>query len=299
MTHTRAGRLLVTLASAVAVAMSAANTAAADPAAGREVVVLGDSYTSNGWDWSFTNTCVRGQTSWPNQLSGRLGLAGSPDFLDESCTGATIDSGHSTTLLVQARSASQAAAFGPRTKLVALQFGLNDKWGTNDMTVWSALGTCLFNLVDGCGLDAAQQGRITDYHAVSGELYAERIRTVVEYIQYYAPSARIVLVGYPELFPPGQQTLCFDFFGMPFVQPRGAALTVYLDRLDQAQRKAAQLLGIEFFDARAVTAGHGLCTAEPWVNGFLDPKVNQGVAFHPSAAGDAAVADGLAALAGR
>ncbi|UGT61214.1 SGNH/GDSL hydrolase family protein [Nocardia asteroides] len=268
--------------------------AAAPPARGSTLVVLGDSFAANAVHWDAAE-CVRGATSWPTQLSRLLGVAGTPDFLDESCAGAALESATGYTPALEAVEADRAGGFGPETALVAIQFGFNDAWGSeNPKTLWGSLVSCVYNLVDGCDREAAAQGRITDFRAVSGPAYAERIEQVVRYLRYYAPAARIVLVGYPELFPPGD-TVCLNVLGVAdFTQPRGGAVTEYLNRLDTAQREAAALLGTDFFDTRALTAGHGLCSPEPWVNGTLDPRADlTGIPFHPSARGDAVLAAAL------
>lgn len=210
--------------------------------------------------------------------------------------GAALESETGYTITREAIDAAEAGAFGPATELVAIQFGFNDAWGSeNPKTLWGSLVSCVYNLVDGCGREAAAQGRITDFRAVSGAAYAARIGQVVRYLRYYAPAASIALVGYPELYPPGGDTVCLSILGAGhFVQPRGGALIEYLDRLDAAQREAATLLGIDFLDTRALTAGHGLCAAEPWVNGTLDPRADlTGIPFHPSARGDAVPAAAL------
>jgi lysophospholipase L1-like esterase len=293
----RCGRLIGTATVAVAVAvLSVPAGAAPAPATGSNLVVLGDSFAANGLRWDFdSKECLRGPTSWPNQLSALKGVAGGAGFVDVSCSGAAIETDHGYTLVQEALDADKAGAFGPRTELVAVQFGMNDHWGPAGTTLLTSLGPCIFNLDAGCGLDAAEQGRITDYRGVSGEYFAKRIREVVEYVRYYAPQAKIVLVGYPELFPARQEFACVSVLGAgEFRQPRAAGLVEYLDRLDAAQRAAAAQLHIDFFDTRTLTAGHGLCSSEPWLNGALDPRADvAGIPFHPSSHGDAVLAAAL------
>lgn len=279
---------------------AASTTAAGVPAEsapqGKEVVVLGDSFTANSWDpLSTQQRCERGWTAWPAQLNRLLGAHGSDRMTDMSCPGASIDSGPGYTLTVETRDAAAAGAFGPRTRLVTLQFGLNDRWDDSGQSLWDAMRHCVFDLAHGCGLDAVAESRLPDPDAVTGAAYAERIRQVVTYIRYYAPAARIVLIGYPELARTGQDTICLDFFGLiPFIQPRGRTAVEYFDRIDRAQREGAELLRLDFLDARALTAGHGLCSTQPWVNGVFNPSIDiGGLPFHPSPEGDAVVANAL------
>ncbi|MEU6584477.1 SGNH/GDSL hydrolase family protein [Nocardia sp. NPDC046763] len=263
---------------------------------GHALVVLGDSYTANGLRLDGDSLqCNHGPAAWPIQLSQLMGVAGTPDFVDVSCSGASLHSKTAYTVLHEARLADAAGAFGPDTKVVALQFGMNDTWGSSEVMLWDSVFTCIFNLRDGCDTDALDQQRIPDYRGLTPATYADRIRQVIDFIKYYAPQAKIVFVGYPELAAPNSDVFCANVLGVtPIVQGRGRALAEYLNRLDDAQRKAADMLGASFFDTRAVTAGHGLCSAEPWVNGFFDPRADfLGMPFHPDARGDTALATAL------
>ncbi|MFD6353703.1 SGNH/GDSL hydrolase family protein [Nocardia tengchongensis] len=279
-------------------------SAVADPApAGKELVVLGDSYSANDWNHfeAERNCNHHGPTAWPVQLAKLMGVYGTEDVSDPSCPGASIDSGPGWTMSQQALRADKEGAFGPNTKLVTVQFGMNDKWGKSDRSLWDSLASCVLNVELGCDPEAVDQGRMTDYTGVSGALMAMRMSNTVTYIKYYAPNARIVFVGYPELFTPGTSTVCLSIMGAaPFINPRGRALVEYLDRIDLAQREAAQLLGIDFFDARALTAGHGLCSLQPWLNGILDPRTGiDGLPFHPSTEGDTVLANAIYTRYGR
>ncbi|MFD6351450.1 SGNH/GDSL hydrolase family protein [Nocardia tengchongensis] len=291
------GRWLCAAVVAVAASVSAMSVtpAGADPGAeGRELVTLGDSFSANAWDFmDGDNTCQRhGRTAWPVQLSELMGVHGTDRVSDPSCPGSSIDSGPGWTMAQQAQKADKEGAFGPKTKLVTLQFSLNDKWGKNDQTLWGSLQKCVFNLPLGCDPEAIDEDRFPDYNGVSGALMAKRMTNAITYIKYYAPNAKIVLVGYPELFTPGSSTVCLSIVGVaPFIQSRGRAVVEYFDRIDKAEREAAQLLGIEFLDARGLTAGHGLCSSQPWLNGVFDPRTDlDGLFFHPSTQGDTVVA---------
>lgn len=294
-------RSWIAVALAVVASTIGAGPVTAAPADGKALVVLGDSFSANQWVVdSQAVECRHGETSWPTRLSRLMGVADSADYLDMSCPGAALDTPPSHTAAWEAKQADEKGAFGPRTKVVALQFGLNDRWGGNEATLWYALQQCVLDLVRGCGADAAVPSRSMDSSDITPERYAERLRNVITYVKYYAPNARIVLVGYPELFRAGQDAVCFSAFGvLRFVQPRGQAAIDSVNRLDQAQRAAARLLGVEFFDARAATAGHGLCSEQSWINDYQDPRDPGAIPFHPSARSDEVVANGIHAQAGR
>ncbi|MEU1545167.1 SGNH/GDSL hydrolase family protein [Nocardia sp. NPDC005745] len=268
-------------------------TAVADPAGGTALVVLGDSFTATAPVLGHADDgCTRSPSSWPNQLAAATQLSGTARFLDVSCNGGTIDTGNGWTLVHQARKAFAQGAFGPDTRVVLIQAGLNDVWGNSTGTAFPSTD-CLLNIVAGCGFDAADQNRLPDYRAVTGSGYADRVREVVTFVRYYAPKARVALVGYPEVFPPGQSTACMDLaVAGRVVQPRAEGYIAYLDRVQDAQRTAAGLLGIEFVDVRAVTAGHASCSDDPWISGLAGADSPfDGAPVHPNARGNGVVAD--------
>ncbi|MEV0249008.1 SGNH/GDSL hydrolase family protein [Nocardia sp. NPDC050712] len=277
--------------------------ATAAPAEGKSVVVLGDSFTANGdIAAALENTapgaksdCSHGPTSWPTQLAHGMGLRAGDDLVDVSCRGATLVSGPGYTLVHEARGADAQGAFGPRTKAVLIQTGLNDSWGSNEVKLRQTLLNCVLDVIRGCGPEAAAEGRATDYRGIDTAEYTRRVKPVVDYVRYYAPNARIIFVGYPEMNAPGSSTWCVNVLGVgQIVQNRAESAIELWNRVDTVQRAAAQQLGIEFFDSRAVTAGHGMCTPEPWLAGILDPASDvMGTPIHPTARGDAAVAAGL------
>ncbi|MCX4098563.1 SGNH/GDSL hydrolase family protein [Nocardia sp. alder85J] len=294
---------LTVVASTIAVALTGFAGAGAEPpptppASGAEVVVMGDSYTANGTYVGLgltpylatAQSCPHSPTSWPTQLEHRIGPE-QGGVTDVSCLGASLNTPPTRTALYETKAAAASGAFGPGTRLVAIQLGLNDTWGAHRGTL-DSLPECMLGLA-GCGPGAGADPA-ADPAAVTGADYADRLRVIIDYVRYYAPGARIVLVGYPEIHAPGSEAVCVDVLGARVTQPQAAGITSYLDRLDIAQRDAAELLGIDFFDTRAVTAGHDACSADPWINGFLDPRGEWlGLTLHPTVRGDAAVAAAL------
>ncbi|MEU0541330.1 SGNH/GDSL hydrolase family protein [Nocardia sp. NPDC005978] len=304
MTNSTLPGVLTATALTLALLSAPAPLATAAPAdGGKSVVVLGDSFTANGdIAAALENTapgaqpdCSHGPTSWPTQLAQGMGLWGTNDFIDASCRGATLVSGPGYTLVHEARTVDAQGAFGPRTEAVLIQTGLNDSWGDNQVKLRQTLLNCVLDVIRGCGPEAAAEGRATDYRGLTTDEYVKRVKPVVDYVRYYAPNARIIFVGYPEMNAPGSQTWCINVLGVgQIVQQRAGSAIELWNRVDTAQREGARQLGVEFFDARAVTAGHGLCTAEPWLAGILDPASEfMGTPVHPSTRGDAVVATAL------
>lgn len=280
---------------AAVLAATAPATAAAT--GGKTLVVLGDSYSANAGildliDKGGDTGCKHVPTSWPTQLTQRLGLA-SDDVEDNSCQGATIDTS-GWTLAYQVKRAMSDGALGPDTRAVTIQLGMNDAWGTDNPLALSHAVSCLTDLIDGCGPEAAAQGRAPDPESITAQAYADRVRQAVVYLRYYAPNARIIFVGYPEIHSPGGDSACTSLLGVQVTQPRAGAITGFLDHLDTAQRTAATMLDADFLDARAVTAGHGACTPNPWVDGVFDPTTEfLGFPWHPTAEGDTVLAAAL------
>lgn len=272
----------------------AAPIAVATPADGATLITMGDSFTATAPILGDRGDgCVRPVSSWPAQLAGQAGLGNTDRFVDVSCNGGTIDTGEGFTLVQQARKAAAAGAFGSATRAVTIQAGWNDTWGASPGRAFPSVD-CLLDLVRGCGLDAADQGRLPDFRAVTGQAYADRVRTVVDYVRYYAPNAKIVLVGYPEVFAGGQSSACVQVGSGMAVQPNAIGYITYLSALDTAQRDAARILGIEYFDARATTEGHGSCTSDPWIGGFTGAdSLYTGAPIHPTAHGNAVVESAL------
>ncbi|MEC3915637.1 SGNH/GDSL hydrolase family protein [Nocardia sp. CDC160] len=301
----RSARLRMRAASAVCgtvavIAMAAPNATAADTPEGKALVVIGDSFSANGRILDLLNSggdpdCKHVPTSWPLQLTQRLGLSDN-DVENTSCQGGSIDTS-GWTLAHQVKRAMSDGALGTRTRAVTIQLGMNDAWGTDNPVALSRAFSCLTDLINGCGPEAAAQGRAPDPDTITGRAYADRVRQAVVYLRYYAPNARIVFVGYPEIHSPGGDSACAGILGVDVVQPRAGAITGFLDRIDTAQRAAAALLNADFLDARAVTAGHGACAADAWVDGAFDPRVEPlGFPWHPTARGDSALAIALQQL---
>ncbi|WP_157391392.1 SGNH/GDSL hydrolase family protein [Nocardia terrae] len=267
---------------------------------GRSLVVMGDSNTANATLATMQAqptgvACTHLPTSWPTQLAQRMGLSRNNDVEDVSCVGAYMwrhGEDHYWTALTEARQAAADGAFGPRTKAVLLQFGLNDAWGA-DHGAQGALVPCMLNVLHGCSTDdAASDGNPPTL--LTGQDYVDHLRDIVTYIRYYAPNARIVLVGYQELHTPGDQAVCMGVLGVPVTIPRAGAITDVFDSLREAPRAAAARLGVEYFDTAAVTAGHGLCSPEPWLNGVFTPGPDfLGQPGHPTLQGDTAVSQAL------
>lgn len=248
-------------------------------------VALGDSYSSG--EGAYTGPadgseqgaqrCHRSPQAYYKAVGASFRFRGGIAQL--ACAGATVAGVRNG----QYGQPSQLDALGPGTTLVTLSVGGNDA-GFSDV-----LTTCVVKVPLSAACRAqnaavtAKLPRIgTDVTALLGE------------INRRSPAARIILVGYPRLFPEG---------------PSASAATIgttdqrWLNavdrRLDDTLRAAARGVDqrinrdqgpgtVEFVDAYTAFAGHEIGTPVPYLNG-LDLDVRhlkaRPASFHPNPSG--------------
>ncbi|GAA3384043.1 SGNH/GDSL hydrolase family protein [Cryptosporangium minutisporangium] len=126
------------------------------------------------------------------------------------------------------------------------------------------------------------------------DLAVDGLRRVVEAVRTRAPGARVVLVDYltvlEEKTPLGSDA--------PFSDAERKALRALGRRVDGAFAVAAQATGADLVKASVLSAGHGVGSPEPWVNGFVAGRRGATSSFHPNAAGMRAIADELLRFVG-
>ena len=261
---------------------------AAEPAAGPDsYVALGDSFSAAPFvpDTDFADGCLRSSGNYPSLVAEELDLR----LVDVSCSGAAtadVAGGQPMTFNGGRSSRSpQLKAVRPGTDLVTLGIGGNDEG--------------LFQaLVLDCMLVSEQPGTpctqlLRDRYGDPADVLAvvgRRVTDALEAVRRKAPDAVTVLVGYPRLVDADRS--CRDFplaeGDLPFV----AGLEGQLNR---TLAGAAAEAGAEYLDMHAVSEGHEICSADPWVNGRVTDQT-RALRFHPFAEGQQAVADELVAL---
>jgi hypothetical protein len=94
-----------------------------------------------------------------------------------------------------------------------------------------------------------------------------------------SPNVRVVVIGYPRLFEPGEEC------ATPLAPNahRRAALNRAADTLNAALRDAAGRWRAEFVDVTPAFTGHGVCSADPWINPPTNPP-DPG-SYHPTSRG--------------
>jgi lysophospholipase L1-like esterase len=246
-----------------------------------QYAALGDSYTAAPFVpvTDFGSDCLRSTGNYPQLLAQALGATVS----DVSCGGATTADLTSPQVLGRGRGTvpAQVRAVRRGTDLVTVGVGGNDGALFTRLAV-ACIGRRLQPLARCEGLAGAVQdaGRVI---AETGRRVAEALRAVAE----AAPRADVVLVGYPRLADPARSCAV-----LPLSATDRTAVARLEQRLDDALRRAASAADARFLDVYALSRGHEVCSADPWVNGGrTDPQ--RALAFHPFAAEQQAIADGV------
>ncbi|RYE64673.1 MAG: SGNH/GDSL hydrolase family protein [Oxalobacteraceae bacterium] len=213
--------------------------------------------------------CMRSANGYPHRLARRLGLS----LVDMSCSGSTTDHilrGGQVFL------GPQLDAIGPKTQLVTITSGGNDVSYVSDLTLASGRGGVLGKLFWKGPKPLAER----NFQGVSNNFLS-----IVTEIRKRAPSAKIVIVGYPAIVP--IRGSCRKLGVKPEIVDLARDLAA---RLDKAARSAAERGGALFADMGSRGADHDVCSSMPWVNGA---NPSNGAPFHPTAQGAEAVADAV------
>jgi lysophospholipase L1-like esterase len=257
------------LLAAVAGMLTAAATAAgatpgerlhAQPVAGVvDYVALGDSYSSGVGTGVYdpaSGDCARSPLSYPPLWAAEHNPA---SFRFVACSGATTGD-----VL-----GDQITALDPGTDLVTITIG------GNDAGFGSILRTCTVAASDSVCIAAVDAAEDFARSVLPG-----RLARVYTAIRGAAPRAHVIVLGYPRLFEltPG----CSDPLAPNLT--RRTKLDEGADVIDSVIYKTVvQQPGFGFADVRDEFAGHGVCSADPWING---PSVPSFVGpYHPNQQG--------------
>ncbi|MGH3800664.1 MAG: SGNH/GDSL hydrolase family protein [Pseudonocardiaceae bacterium] len=295
------GRVVVLVVGVVGVVTAAASTATADQtttSGGRAAlainagnwrlpealvtdavnyVALGDSYSSGvgtGVYDAASGACARSPLSYPPLWAAEHDPA---SFGFVACSGArTAD------VL-----ANQISALQPSTDLVTITIG------GNDAGFGPVLQTCTVAESDRTCFAAVNAAE-----AFERSVLRDRLARTYTAIRRAAPHAQVIVLGYPRLFDLAPS--CAD----PRVPnlARRQKLNEGADVLNDVIHSVSRQFEFSFSDVRGRFASHGVCSADPWING---PSVSTSVGpYHPNQTGyrdgyldalDAATATGAAA----
>jgi hypothetical protein len=219
-----------------------------------------------------SKACAQSQLSYPRIVARRTGA----DLTDASCGGATTDT--ATTSQEIGSSAPwppQLDAVERDTELVTVGLGYN-----NGGYYIDALFTC-----SSASSASLPNSRCPDPAARTADIRAA-LAAVLDQVHDRAPSADVLVVGYPQLVP--ESGTCPE---LPLPEGDYPYVHELLRLLDDSLRRAAEDGDATFVDVYGASKGHDICAGdEAWVNGVTGQP---GVAapYHPFASTQRAVAD--------
>jgi len=178
--------------------------------------------------------------------------------LSVACSGATTSSVIST----------QLSALSSATSLVSITIG------GNDVGFSSVMETCVLDSTSSCvsAVDTAESEMTSE---LPGSLDA-----VLADIAADAPNARVVVLGYPDLYDLSKSSGCIGLSTTDRTDLNQAA-----GELDAQLEAAAASHGDVYGDVQAAFAGHEICDSSSWLHSvnFLDIDES----YHPTATGQA------------
>lgn len=249
------------------------------------VVALGDSYTAGDLlPMSLTSRpfgCLRSSNAYPVQVAKALGAAA--DFVDAACTGAGVKDMTQSQPTYLGTNPPQLSVLAPDDSVVMLTLG------GDDMGFMHGLDTCMeLSITDpfGSPCESKYTSGGTDQLAVEVAAEGPKIVTVLDEIHARAPRARILLVGYPDLFP--QEGGCWPV--VPITDGDISYLRGIEARLNAMLADAARAAGATFVNTYTPTIGHDFCQSPKVkdVEGLVPTSL--AAPFHPNARGQAAIA---------
>lgn len=247
-------RTLVTLAlgAGLAAVPSIASPSAAFAAPDTDYVALGDSYSSGTGTGTYdlSASCERSSLAYPALWARQQGAA---SFTFAACAGATTSSVRS----------SQLGGLSAATDLVSVTVGGNDA---------DFVGTVLACRL---GSDSACFSKLASASAYITGTLPGRLDATYRDIHSRAPSARLVVLGYPRLYQTG-----FCLFSIS--SERRRRINAVADTLAEVTAGRVAAAGGTFVDARGPYSGHEICSSSPWINGPTWPLTDS---YHPNRSG--------------
>jgi lysophospholipase L1-like esterase len=235
-----------------AVALSLGSPATA---AGTSYVALGDSYSSGTGTRTYLSdgtSCQRSVYAYPSLDAAALALS----LTFRACSGATVADVTNT----------QLSALTSTTAYVTISVG------GNDAGFASVLTTCAQpSWLSNC------YGAIDKANSVINTTLPGRLTTLYSAIRAKAPSARVIVVGYPRIFN-GEDCNLLTWFS----PTEEARLNATADLLNSRTQTAAAAAGFQFASPTSRFVGHAVCDDVEWLNGLSSPV---GESYHPNTSG--------------
>lgn len=223
-------------------------------AAGPAYVALGDSYSAGNGAGNYdsaSGSCHRSFSAYPHLWAN----AHAPSsFSDTACSGAV------TTDVLN----NQLGPLNASTGLVTITIGGNDA-GFSDV-----ITTCV------TGSDSTCVNRVNAAETYVRNTLPGRLDAVYNAIRAKAPSARVVVLGYPDMYT--LNTFCIGLSATKHQKIDEAA-----DLIDSTTAARASSHGFVFGDVRTTFHSHELCSGDDWLHSLvISPSWES---YHPTATG--------------
>jgi lysophospholipase L1-like esterase len=231
-------------------------TPAAEAASAVHYVALGDSYSSGlgaGDYISSSGSCDRSTRAYPEQWADANAPA---SFVSVACAGAT------TADVIS----SQVSALSASTTLVSITIGGNDAGFS------SVMETCVLSSTSTC------VNAVSNAEAFITSQLPGLLGTTLKTIRAHAPAAKIVVLGYPDLYDLSKSSTCIGLSTRDRTALNGGA-----NDLDSALATAAQKNLDTFADVRLQFGGHEICDFGRWLNSVDIFAISS--SYHPNASG--------------
>ncbi len=254
--HSRSLATAAALGAAVLAALLVAAPASAQVAV--RYVALGDSYSSGVGSGSYTSSsgsCDRSTKAYSELWANASHPA---SYLSAACSGATT----STVI------SGQLSALSSSTTLISITVG------GNDVGFSSVMQTCVLDSTSSCvsAVDAAE-AKITS-------ILPAALNTVLADIAADAPNARVVVLGYPDLYDLSKSAGCIGLSTTDRTDLNAAA-----GELDGQISAAAARNGDVYVNVQPYFAGHVICDSSRWLHSVN--ILDLGESYHPTATGQA------------
>jgi lysophospholipase L1-like esterase len=281
--HGRVGGLAVAAALLLVGCRGASVTVAASPVAATSptgpVVAIGDSYTAGVLIPLNTQAtpagCLRSTKAYPVLVAHDLGVK----LVDVACASAGVSAMAGPQQTNLGTNPAQFGALASDDRMVLLSLG------GDDLGFMPGLQECMK-----LSIDDPWGGPCSAYYGdqFDAKVTAEgpKVAKVLAEIAARAPQARIVLVGYPDLFP--QSGGCWP--RVPITDDDLAYLNGVERKLNAMLAADAKAADVTFVNTYSPTIGHDFCQPESVrdVEGVIPGSL--AFPFHPNARGQAEIA---------
>ncbi|MEW1720548.1 SGNH/GDSL hydrolase family protein [Streptomyces sp. NPDC093109] len=262
-------------------------------------VALGDSYTSGPGipgRAGLPAGCDRSDHNYPALVAERLGI-GPADFRDMSCSGAAIADLSAPQSTDGGTNPAQISALSATTRLVTLGIGGNDM-GFTDLVTRCVEAGVLHGLLGGAPGTSDDDAPCRDAYGTTGadgirrkiDTAGERLSGTLDEMRRRAPHARMYVVGYPAILPPGG-TGCDGEMGL--AEGDVTFLHGEEQHLNTMLRQRAEAAGAGYVDTYTPSVGHDACSARD--TRWIEPLVPRSPAasVHPNARGEDGMAEAV------